>query len=85
MAMADLVEEVKKRSSKWIKSKGPEYQKFSWQAGYGAFSIGESSIEATKKYIAEQKEHHRKRTFQEEYRTFLKRHGIKYDERYVWD
>ena len=83
--VADLTEEVKKRSSKWIKTKGPALRNFQWQAGYGAFSIGQSNVAALKKYIAEQKEHHRKRTFQEEYRAFLQRYGVVFDERYVWD
>jgi len=84
-AIADLVEELKSSSSGWIKSKGPNYKKFYWQAGYGAFSIGQSSLVALKEYIATQKEHHRVKTFQEEYREFLKRYEMAYDERYVWD
>ena len=58
---------------------------FSWQSGYGAFSVSESNVEQVKLYIANQEEHHRKMTFQEEFRLLLKRHGIQYDERYVWD
>ena len=85
IAVADLVEEVKKRPSKWIKTKGREFRSFQWQTGYGAFSIGQSSVADLKKYIAGQKEHHRHRTFEEEYRIFLKRYGVEYDERYVWD
>ena len=85
IALAELVEEIKKSSSKWIKSKGPHYRDFYWQSGYGAFSIGQSGIEQLKKYIATQKEHHRKVTFQEELRVFLKKYEIAYDERYVWD
>lgn len=85
IALSDLLEEVKKSSSKWIKTKGPEYKNFYWQNGFGAFSIGESGMPALKKYIAEQKEHHREKTFQEEFREFLKLYNIEYDERYVWD
>ena len=84
-AVADLVEEVKKRSSKWLKTKGPEFRGFQWQAGYGAFSIGQSSVTALKKYIADQKEHHRRKSFQEEYRALLEKYNVAYDERYVWD
>ncbi|HXG66182.1 MAG TPA: IS200/IS605 family transposase [Blastocatellia bacterium] len=84
-AVADLVEEVKKRSSKWIKTKGPEFRGFQWQAGYGAFSIGQSSVAALKKYIADQKERHRRKSFQEEYRALLAKYNVAYDERYVWD
>jgi putative transposase len=84
-AIADLVEEVKSSSSGWIKSKGSHYQRFYWQAGYGAFSIGQSGVDALKTYIANQKEHHRNRTFQEEFRGLLQRYGCEFDERYVWD
>jgi putative transposase len=85
ITIADVVEEVKTNTSKWIKTKGPEFRNFHWQRGYGAFSIGQSSVAALKRYIRSQKEHHRRVTFQEEYRKFLKAYGIEYDERYVWD
>jgi hypothetical protein len=58
---------------------------FAWQAGYGAFAVSESNVPEVRAYIADQAEHHRKRSFPEEYRSFLYRHGIVYDERYVWD
>jgi REP-associated tyrosine transposase len=83
--IADLVEEVKTDSSKWIKTKGPEFTNFHWQKGYGAFSIGQSQITTLKRYIARQKLHHQRNSFQDEYRKFLKTYGIDYDERYVWD
>ena len=83
--IADLVEEVKTESSKWIKTKGEEFRKFHWQKGYGAFSIGQSQVPALKRYIVRQKVHHQRVTFQDEYRKFLKSYGIDYDERYVWD
>jgi len=83
--VADLVEEVKTESSKWIKTKGPEFRNFHWQAGYGAFSIGQSNVETLKRYIRGQKRHHRRFTFQDEFRKFLTRYEIDYDERYVWD
>jgi REP element-mobilizing transposase RayT len=85
IAIADLLEEVKTETSKWIKTKGAEFRHFHWQRGYGAFSIGQSQVEAVKKYIHGQKEHHRRVTFQEEYREFLRLYGVDYDERYVWD
>jgi len=85
ISLAELVEEIKTSSSKWIKTKGTEYKGFHWQSGYGAFSIGQSGVEELKRYIANQKEHHRKKTFQEEFRAFLGKYGIDYDERYVWD
>jgi REP element-mobilizing transposase RayT len=85
ITISDLVEEVKKRSSKWLKTKGPTLAGFHWQAGYGAFSIGESGVPALRKYIAGQKEHHRRTSFQDEFRAFLAKYQIEYDERYVWD
>ncbi|MBI3270014.1 MAG: IS200/IS605 family transposase [Planctomycetes bacterium] len=84
LAIADLVEEVKSGSSKWIKTKGQEYGQFTWQAGYGVFSVAPDRADAVKQYIAGQREHHRKRTFQEEYVAFLKTCGVPYDERYLW-
>ncbi len=83
--MADLVEEVKTGSSKWIKTKGREFKNFHWQKGYGAFSVAQSNVEVVKRYIRNQKEHHRRVTFQDEYRQFLKRSQNEFDERYVWD
>jgi REP element-mobilizing transposase RayT len=85
ITIADLVEEVKTNTSKWIKTKGPEFRNFHWQRGYGAFSIGQSSVAALNRYIHNQKDHHRRVTFQEEYRKFLKAYGIEFDEQYVWD
>jgi putative transposase len=85
IAIADLLEKIKKSSSKWIKTKGSGYTRFAWQNGYGAFSIGQSQLPVVKRYIAGQKEHHRKKTFQEEFREFLQKYQIQFDERYVWD
>ena len=83
VSIADVVEEVKKGSSKWVKQQG--VPSFAWQAGYAAFSISESQKPAVLRYIEQQVEHHKKESFQEEVRTFLMRHGVAYDERYVWD
>jgi REP element-mobilizing transposase RayT len=85
LALMKLVEEVKSHSSKWIKTKGDAYKDFYWQNGYGAFSVNPSQTDRVVEYIANQHEHHRKRTFQEEYRIFLRKYQIEYDERYVWD
>jgi putative transposase len=85
ITIAALVEEIKTNTSKWIKTKGREFRNFHWQRGYGGFSIGQSNVAALKRYIQGQKHHHRRVTFQEEYRKFLKAYGIDYDERYVWD
>ena len=81
--IAKAIQVIKGGSSKWIHEKFPEQRDFAWQEGYGAFSVGISQIEATIHYIQTQKEHHRTRTFEEEYLSFLKKHGIQYDERYV--
>lgn len=85
IALIKLLEEVKSHSSKWIKTKGSGYENFYWQDGYGAFSVNPSQVDVVINYIANQKEHHRKKTFQEEYRAFLKKYNAEYDERFVWD
>ncbi len=84
MALSCLLAELKKSSSKWIKTKGPMFRSFNWQGGYGAFSIGQSNVEALKNYIAQQKERHKKKSFPEEFIEILKKYGIQYDERYIW-
>jgi REP element-mobilizing transposase RayT len=83
--IADLVEEAKKNSSKWIKEQGPSCRDFFWQAGYGAFSVSQSNIEKVRDYVGNQAEHHRKVSFQDEFRMLCSKHGIEIDERYVWD
>lgn len=85
MSISQLVKEIKATSSAWLKEQGPGLADFYWQARYGAFSVSHSNKEQVKEYIAQQEEHHRKRTFQEEFRLLLVRHGIEFDERYVWD
>ena len=85
LSQAQLIEQIKKASSKWIKALDARYRGFFWQRGYGAFSVSLSQFEAVLQYIETQPEHHRTRTFQEEYRELLRRHGIDFDERYVWD
>jgi len=85
LSVADLVKEVKNASSKWVKEQGPEFNGFYWQQGYGAFSVGISQKDALLHYIDTQEEHHRTRLFQDEYRDFLEKYGIDYDERYMWD
>lgn len=85
IAMMKLVEEIKSHSSKWIKSKGVSYQNFYWQNGYGGFSVNPKEIDIVINYIKNQEEHHKKRTFQEEYRMFLNQYKMEFDERYVWD
>jgi putative transposase len=84
-SLAQVVMEVKRATSKWIKTQGIGFTKFHWQSGYGAFSIGQSGVEELKAYIANQAEHHPVKSFEEEFRSFLKRYEIDFDERYVWD
>ena len=85
ITLAKLVEELKTGSSSWMKTRGNEFADFFWQNGYGAFSIGQSGVDQLKAYITHQAEHHRRVTFQEEYRMFLQKYGVEYDECYVWD
>jgi putative transposase len=83
MAPADLVEEIKKSSSKWIKTKGGLYKNFYWQDGYGGFSVSNSGVETVKRYILNQKKHHEKVTFMDEYITLLEAYGISFEDRYL--
>ena len=80
-----LLEEVKSHSSKWMKTKDKTLSNFYWQDGYGAFSVNPAQIDRVIAYIENQHEHHRKKDFQNEYRAYLKKYKIEYDEKYVWD
>ena len=82
---AAMVKEVKRGSSLWLKTKSPDLSDFAWQNGYGIFSIGFSQIKSVREYITGQEEHHRKVSFQDEFRQLLHRYEIEFDERYVWD
>lgn len=84
-ALMDVVEEIKSHASKWIKTKGREYGNVYWQNGYGAFSVNPSEVDTVVAYIENQRDHHKKKTFEDEYRAFLKKYNVAYDERYVWD
>ena len=83
-SLSNLVGELKKSSSKWIKTKGPAYRHFAWQEGYGAFSIGQSQVAALKRYIADQEEHHKTKSFEAELIETLKKYEVEYDKRYIW-
>jgi REP element-mobilizing transposase RayT len=83
LTIAELISKIKTPSSKWLKAKG--IRGFSWQDGYGCFSVSASKVYIVKKYILNQPEHHEKQTFKDEFRKFLKEYNIEYDERYVWD
>ncbi len=84
IALADLLEELKRNSSRWIKTKGTHYADFAWQGGYGGFSVSQSKVDVVKRYIENQKEHHKTETFKDEYIRFLKKHEIEYNEEYLW-
>ena len=84
-SIASVVKEVKRTSSGWIKTTSRKMSKFYWQGGYAAFSLSQSNLTDVIRYIENQEEHHKRVTFQDEYRAFLKAYGIEFDERYVWD
>jgi putative transposase len=83
--LIDFMRELKSNSSKWIKTKGTQFRNFHWQDGYGAFSVNPYDINKVSKYIENQQNHHAKSGFQAEYRKFLNKYEVEYDERYVWD
>ena len=85
ITVADLVRELKRDSTKWIKEERPELADFHWQNGYGAFSVSPSHVEDLKLYIANQIEHHRRESFQDELRRICAKYGVQLDERYAWD
>lgn len=76
---------IKANSSGWLHREFPKLRAFAWQTGYGAFTVSASQVEKARRYIANQKQHHRKMSFQEEFRALLRSHGIDFDERYLWD
>jgi REP element-mobilizing transposase RayT len=84
-SISDLVRDLKRDSSKWIKSERRQLAVFQWQLGYGAFSISPSHVAALKKYIADQEAHHRTDSFQDEFRRLCAKYGVEIDERYAWD
>lgn len=84
-SQAEFIEHIKKTSSKWIKTLDARYRGFFWQRGYGVFSVSCSQLESVLQYVETQQDHHRTRTFQEEYRELLRKHSVDFDERYVWD
>lgn len=84
VAQMDLLEELKKQSSKWIKNQGSDYSNFYWQDGYGIFSVNPTQVNVVEEYIENQEEHHKSVSFQDELRAFLKKYKVEYDERYIW-
>ena len=85
VALSKFLEEIKRNSSRWIKTKGREYQNFAWQGGYAAFSVSDSVKDTVVQYIQNQKEHHRSLSFKEEVIKFLKKYDLDYDEKYLWE
>lgn len=85
LSIADAMRILKTNSSRWVHETSATGRRFSWQSGYGAFSVSQSYVVDVVEYIRGQEEHHRKRTFQEEFVVFLEKHGIEYDERYIWE
>ena len=84
LSLAKFVEEIKRNSSRWIKTKGAHYQFFAWQRGYAGYSVSQSKVTTVEKYIEKQKEHHRTISFQDEYVKFLREYIVDFDEKYLW-
>jgi putative transposase len=85
IGLSELVGDLKRDSSKWLKTKGTKFENFQWQDGYGAFSVGHTQIKDVKTYIANQKLHHAETKFEDELRYFLNKYEVEFDEQYVWD
>jgi REP element-mobilizing transposase RayT len=85
VTLSKYLEEIKRSSSKWIKTKGTDYKNFSWQRGYGAFSVSSYKVDVVKNYVTKQKEHHKSQDFKEEFIEFLDEYKVEYDDRYLWD
>jgi REP element-mobilizing transposase RayT len=85
LSPAELIRDLKANSSKWIRQTYPDLSQFAWQGGYGVFSVSQSNVDDVRRYIERQEEHHRARSFQDEFRVLLERHGIELDERYMWE
>lgn len=83
--LGNVVGQLKKSANDWLRARGPQFTNFYWQGGYGAFSVSQSAVEEVREYIRTQREHHQRVSFQDEFRAFLKRYEIEFDERYVWD
>lgn len=83
--ISNVVGQVKKGANDWLRTRGAEYAEFYWQGGYGIFSVSQSAVDDVREYIRGQREHHRKVSFQDEFRAFLERYQVDHDERYMWD
>ena len=85
ISISELVGDIKRDSSVWIKDKNAKFSKFYWQEGYGAFSVGQTEVDVVMNYISKQKEHHKKKSFENEMRGFYRKYEIEFNEKYVWD
>jgi REP element-mobilizing transposase RayT len=85
IALSDAIGQLKTSSNDWLRAKDARLAQFYWQGGYGAFSVGQSGVDELRQYIRNQREHHTRVSFQDEFRAFLRRYQVEYDERYVWD
>ena len=85
VALSEVVGGLKKSATDWLRARSPRYAGFHWLAGYGAFSVSQSAVEVVRRYIRNQREHHRVKSFQDEHRAMLIKHGVEFDERYVWE
>jgi putative transposase len=81
----NVIGQLKKSSNDWLRNRNQQFSNFQWQGGYGAFSVSQSAVEEVRQYIRNQRQHHKKISFQDEFRAFLKRYEIEFDEKYVWD
>jgi REP element-mobilizing transposase RayT len=84
-SVATMLKIIKSKSSKWLNAKPKRPGRFEWQRGYGAFTVSASQLDKVRAYVRNQERHHRRQTFQDEFRELLRRHGIEFDERYIWD
>ena len=84
-SVSEMLNRIKAKSSKWVNAEKLKMRKFGWQDGYAAFSVSESQVASVRRYVREQEEHHRKLSFQEEFRSLLDKHGVEFEERYLWD
>ena len=85
ISVAEMLRKIKGNSSKWLNDRPGQLRRFAWQAGYGAFTVSQSQVDAVRRYVQGQEEHHRRATFQQEFLDLLHKHRIEYDERYLWD
>ncbi len=85
VAVGEVVGGLKKSATDWLRARSPQYAGFHWQSGYGVFSVSQSAVETVRKYIRNQHQHHRGKSFMDEYRAMLEKHEIEFDERYVWE